>query len=444
LRNKKTPYWFGGFGGIEYHLQGETDITKRRLTMSIQQTVFPFKVETTKERLTAHGGLALMAEFNHGIGLRDLTDQYLPAPGSNRGFNPSVIVDSLVLMLQGGGKSLEDLRELRNEDGLMKLLGRDEIPEPDTVGDWLRRMGDPKGGQIGLTGSGRVRDKINERILKRDGVMKYTLDADATEIVGEKADALFTYKGNKGYMPMLGFLYETAVCLYDEFREGNVAPASGQKEFYLECKRRMSEGKRIGYYRADSASYQAELFNQLEEDGVKYAITVDQDKAVKGVMSSIRDKEWKEPVRGCGYELAEAVHCMEKTKKAFRLVIKREIRRQAELFEKGGQYFYHALATNWLEEEKDTGEVLAWHNQRGQAENFNKELKNGMGMDRMPCGQSYANAVFFRIGVIAYNLFIGFKRLTCPESWVKQTIATFRWKMVQVAGRIVKHAGGSP
>ena len=34
----------------------------------IQQTVFSFKIETTKERLTAHGGLALMAEFNHGIG----------------------------------------------------------------------------------------------------------------------------------------------------------------------------------------------------------------------------------------------------------------------------------------------------------------------------------------------------------------------------------------
>ena len=31
----------------------------------IQQTIFPFKIETTKERLTAHGGLALMAEFNH-------------------------------------------------------------------------------------------------------------------------------------------------------------------------------------------------------------------------------------------------------------------------------------------------------------------------------------------------------------------------------------------
>ena len=408
----------------------------------IQQTIFPFKIEMTREKLTAHGGLALMGEFNHGMGLRGLSDRCLPGPGSNRGFEPSVMVDSVVLMLQGGGRSLEDLRELANEEGLMKLIDRDEIPEPDTVGDWLRRMGDPGTGQRGLKGLERVRDKINERILRRDGLKEYTLDADATEIIGEKADALFTYNGNKGYMPMLGFLYETPVCLHDEFREGNVAPACGQKEFYIGCKRRMPLGKKIGYYRSDSASYQAELFNELEKDGVKYAITADQDKAVKLLIASIEEKEWKEPVRGCGYEVAETVHCMNQTKKAFRLVIKREVRRQGELFEgKEGRYFYHAVATNWLEEEKDTLGVLEWHNQRGQAENFNKELKIGFGMERMPCGQTYANAVFFRIGVIAYNLFIGFKRLSCPASWVKQTIATFRWRMVQVAGRIVRHAG---
>jgi hypothetical protein len=228
----------------------------------IQQSVFSFKIRTTKERLTAHGGLALMAEFNHGIGLRELTDQYLPGPGSHRGFDPSEMVDTVVLMLQGGGRSLEDLRELKNEEGLMKLIGGDEIPEPDTVGDWLRRMGNPKAGQLGLEGLDRVRDKINERVLKRDGIKQYTLDADATEIIGEKADALLTYTGNKGYMPMLGFLYEYPVCLLDEFREGNVALAFGQKEFYLRCKQRMPWGKRIGYYRGDSASYQAGLLNQ--------------------------------------------------------------------------------------------------------------------------------------------------------------------------------------
>src|SRR5512143_831644 len=115
----------------------------------IQQTVFPFKIETTEERLTAHGGLALMAEFNHGIGLRELTDRYLPAPGSHRGFEPSEMVDAAVLLLQGGGRSREDLRELRDEEGLMRLMGRDGIPEADTVGDWLRRMGDPNKGKLG-------------------------------------------------------------------------------------------------------------------------------------------------------------------------------------------------------------------------------------------------------------------------------------------------------
>jgi len=133
---------------------------------------------------------------------------------------------------------------------------------------------------------------------------------------------------------------------------------------------------------------------------------------------------------------------MEKTDKAFRLVVKRWVVRQGELFEtRDTGYAYHAVATNCSERDKTTAEVLAWHNQRGQAENFNKELKIGFGMDRMPCGQSWANAVFLRIGVIAYNLFIGFKRVACPESWMKQTIATVRWKMVQVAGRIVKHGG---
>jgi hypothetical protein len=259
------------------------------------------------------------------------------------------------------------------------------------------------------------------------------------EIIGEKADAFYTYKGNKGYMPMIGFLYELGLCIYDEFREGNTAPAFGQRAFYRECKRRMPRGKRIGYYRADSASYQAELINDLEADEVKWAITADLDHAVKTLIATIPDNKWIEPVKGCGYETAEVVHSMEDTKKAFSLVIKRELRKQENLFERG-KYIHHAVATNWDEEEKDGNEVLQWHNQRGQAENFNKELKSGFGMERMPCGQTEANAVFFRIGVIAYNLFIGFKRLSCPESWIKHTIATFRWKMVQVAGRIVRHS----
>ena len=341
----------------------------------IRQTVLGFKLERTQEELTAHGGLALMAEYNHGLGLKALVDRYLPEPRSNRGYAPSVFVDSLVLMLQGGGQRLEDLRELEREAALMRLVGREVIPDPDTVGDWLRRMGDPEKGQAGLVGLEGVRDRLNERILRRDGIKEYTLDADAMQVEGWKREAQFTYQGVKGYMPMVGFLFETPVCLYDEFREGHVVPASGQVGFYRGCKERMRWGKRIARYRADSASYQAELINALEADSVLWAITADQDAAVRGVIEAIPEGQWKEPVVGCGYEVAETVHTMNKTPRAFRLIIKRALRHQGDLYEdKGQRYFYHAVAGNWPVEQKSADEVLEWHNQRGQAENFNEEL----------------------------------------------------------------------
>ena len=36
-------------------------------------------------------------------------------------------------------------------------------------------------------------------------------------------------------------------------------------------------------------------------------------------------------------------------------------------------------------------------------------------------------------------LIIGFKRLACPTAWARHTVVTLRWKLVQVAGRIVRH-----
>lgn len=408
----------------------------------IRQTVLPFKLERTDDTLTAHGGLALLAEYTHGLGLRALVNRALPQPRSHRGYAPSVFVETVLLLLQAGGRTLEDLRELEREDALLALLGQEAIPDPDTVGDWLRRMGDPETGQAGLQGLGQVRDTLTARTLRRDGITAYTLDVDATLIEAEKRDAQWSYKGLKGYMPMLGFLVETPICLMEEFREGNMSPGAGHLPFYRACQAALPAGKRLGAYRADSASYQAALINALEADGVRFSITADQDTAVKTLLRELPEAAWTEPVPGCGYELAEAVHTMGQTRAAFRLVCKRKDRRQLALFEEPGTpYVYHVIATNWSPEEQATQDVVDWHNQRGQAENLIKDLKHGVGLERVPCGETWANAVWFRLGVIAYNLLVGFRRLACPPAWARHTISTLRWRLLQVAGRIVHHGG---
>ena len=65
----------------------------------IKHTVLPFKVETTNDTVTAHGGLALLGEFAIGVGMLEAVDRELPDPGSVAGYRPSEYIFPLVLML---------------------------------------------------------------------------------------------------------------------------------------------------------------------------------------------------------------------------------------------------------------------------------------------------------------------------------------------------------
>jgi hypothetical protein len=89
--------------------------------MGSLQTVLPFKLAATDESLTAHSGLALFGEYMRAMGVGGLIDHELPGPSSAAGYDPSAHVFPLVLMLAGGGRTLEDLRVLRNDAGLRAL-----------------------------------------------------------------------------------------------------------------------------------------------------------------------------------------------------------------------------------------------------------------------------------------------------------------------------------
>jgi hypothetical protein len=124
------------------------------------------------------------------------------------------------------------------------------------------------------------------------------------------------------------------------------------------------------------------------------------------------------------------------TEKAFRLIVVR-YPWQGDLFDDRPRY--HVIASNRVESAEDT---LIWYHQRSEvSENGIKELKIGFGMERMPCGQFKANAAFFRIGAIAHNLFVLFKHTTLDDGWHRHRVATVRWRLFHLPGKVVRHAG---
>jgi hypothetical protein len=217
-------------------------------------------------------------------------------------------------MLNGGGRRLEDIRQIRMDEGLREVLPLKRIPSSDAFGEWLRTMG----ANGGLAGLETVTRKPLKRAMNHDGLTGYTLDIDATGIEAEKQTAKMTYKGFPGYMPIVGYLAENALAVGDEFRDGTVSPAARNLAFIKYCVRQMPKGKRITALRSDSAAYQAEIITYCEQERIRFAIGADLDTAVVGVIKTIAEDDWKPYQNG---SLAETIHSMEKTDTAFRLIV---------------------------------------------------------------------------------------------------------------------------
>lgn len=394
----------------------------------LAQMVLPFKIEATDETLTANAGLVLFGEFVHGLGFKRWLQQEMPKPGSGHGYKAVTYLTPLVLMLNGGGRSLEDMRTLKSDSALSTLLKLGVLPSTDAVGDWLRRTGAGEG----LAGLSRINRRIVATRIRQSGITDHTLDGDASQIIAEKKAACFTYKGEQGYMPMIGHLAEAGVVIHDEFREGNIAPASRNLEFIQDCETHLPKGHHIAHVRLDSAGYQADIFNYCEETGKTFAIGGRLDASTLKAIEAIPESDWKH-YADCS--IAETTHSMNDTHKAFRLIVVK-YKRQAELFDDKPNY--HIVASNRIESAEAT---LVWYRQRGQvSENGIKELKIGFGMERMPCGQFEANAAFFRIGVIAHNLFVLFKHSALGGHWQHHQVVTVRWRLFHLPGKLVRRA----
>jgi len=99
---------------------------------------------------------------------------------------------------------------------------------------------------------------------------------------------------------------------------------------------------------------------------------------------------------------------------------------------------YYCIATN--DNNLTPSEIIKLHRQRAEtSENKIKELKNGFNMSYLPSSNLEANAFYFYIGTVAYNLFLLFKQIL-DKNLQKHTVKTIRYKLYNIAGKVISHA----
>lgn len=410
--------------------------------------ILPYKLSKTNDQLTSRAGLLTIAHLMQSLQLGEHIDQVFPLPKSNRGIKPSAYLETLILMQHEGSFHLDDVRHLHDESALLSVLGMKQMPRSSALGDWLRCMGRQS---IAFSGWKAVNRRILAAALQRK--KSITLDIDATEIIANKRGAQWTYKKNRGYMPMVGHIAETGQVVACDFRAGNDSPAKENPEFIQHCQDSLPKGVHIKKLRIDAAGYQQKIIEYVDQQPIQYGIRAKMSRAVKEHIEQLSETNWRPMIHRNG-EVSQSqqtyrmLHCIGDYDQPFTLVIQRiPLKGQAslDLDDADGQeqledsrYIYRAIATN--RDDLSDSDIIHWYNQRGEdSENRIKELKHDFGGDTLPCTDFDANALYFHICALSYNLFALMRQLL-PEKLAHHRAITLRWRLYGIAAKITRTA----
>jgi len=267
-----------------------------------------------------------------------------------------------------------------------------------------------------------------------DSSQRVVLDMDSTEIpvYGQQEHSAYNcHFESTCYHPLLLFNGE-GDCLAAKRRPGNVHSAMDWEELLLpEVERQQELGKEV-VFRADAAFAKPEIYEALEERGVKYAIRIPANDSLERNIVELLTRPIGRPshkpvvwYKGFLYQAAS-------WKTARRVVAKVEFH-FGELFPRVG-FIVTNLGT-------DSRAVVRFYNKRGTAEQWIKEGKQAVKkMTRLSCHHFRSNEVRLWLSVLAYNLGNLWRRLVLPKRIDHWSLTSLQQRLVKTGGRLIKHA----
>ena len=414
------------------------------------------------DKVTPHAGVALLIETARRSGVFAVAERALPTKLSPQGLRQGEMVETLVLLSALGGDCLDDLDQLRRDQGVAALTGY-VLPAASTARQWLDRFHDPaavadrpqQGSFIPVETQGlaglrtAVEQSVQAYVMAVQPERTVTLDVDAHIVECSKREALPTYTGERGYQPLLVTWAETGLVLADEFRDGNVPASVGIKE-QVDMAAAALPVRADGWsirVRSDSAAYEHEVLDHWAARGWRFAVSADMSPQLRAAILARPEavwQPWAEERGGVVREWAEVAYVPSrmgerKDRQPYRYVAMRVRQTQGRLFGDGTEVKHFAVVSNDWETEGQA--LLQW--QRGKAgtiEHINRVLKDELAAGVYPSGKVGANAAWLRLQVLTLNLVEVLKAAGLDPELRQARPKRRRFAVFTQFGRVVDHA----
>jgi hypothetical protein len=424
---------------------------------------FVYATERSDQGVTALTGLPLAIEAFHALGLHEVCARELRLKERKRGPTEAEWVELLTMLHVAGGTSLEDVRIFKQDDGLCRLWKIPSKVSSRSMLDFLNRFHDPSlemsrpGKAVivpeteGLRALGLVNAHLVAQVQHHHPLDVATLDLDASIHPCNKREALVAYEKGRAYQPVIVVWSEQKLIVHDQFRDGNVPAGMGNIGVLKAALEALPQGVSKKYVRGDSALYEHKTLRFLDREGVHFAISADLTAELRKEIDALPKKSWhplqpreggvaKEERSWAEVPFVPDDREARKGERPFRYIaIKLPPKTvQLDLFEPVLQERYVAIVTN---RDLPADELIHWHREKcGTVEKMHDHLKHDVGARLFPSSVFGANAAWYRLAILALNLYVAMAHLSLPQDCIGERLSTARFRFLNRAGRVIRHA----
>lgn len=396
------------------------------------------RIAFTDKAQTHFGGLYFLQEFVALLQLRDRLAHGVKDHRFRIQYSVSQMILALLYPVVLGLERVEAASFLRVNGIFHYLTGLPRFPNPTTLRRFLYGASDLLREQLS-----RVTDRLTGGLLQHPHRRsRLLLDLDSTSLVvyGEHEGARRVYnprrRGARSYEPLICCEAHSGLFWAGWLRPGGKPGADEVVPFLAHCAAIMPGSVREFRVRGDAGFYSDDTLTWLEDQGAEYAIVARLTRPLRQRITALRYRRIS-----AHWAVAETTYqATGWTRKRRIIAVRKRLGDrdpQPTLFVLG-RYTYHAYVTNLAVEPE---RVWRFYNDRATLELLIRELKYDYGLGHIPTRRFNANAFYFQVLRLAYNLVVGFQTLCLPERWQHATLGTIRNQFLLLPAVLAKPQG---
>jgi hypothetical protein len=246
------------------------------------------RIRYSDKKVTPFGGMKLLKDFmDHAAILSHLEQVDLPRPGSNAGFDPSVIIQGFWLSIFTGASRYIHADWLRYDETLQEIFDLKRLPSQATYSRFFHKFSWER--------NNAVFPALQRAFLEQVDVGPLTIDLDSTVITryGEQEGVAVGYnpkkRGRGSHHPLMAFISQTRMVANAWMRPGDAADLNNHAAFLQETFDEVLRDKEIGLVRADSGFYADDFLEWFEQRDLHYIVAVKLYSNIKYRIGAIKE-----------------------------------------------------------------------------------------------------------------------------------------------------------